>query len=243
MLPLIRMGVGSALYVLAGIAAASPMCYPVDFLSVGQTTVYAQQASTTVLTFKAGMSIDADGAPTAYHPENTGLDDLKHAGTPGRWHALVTDNNRRDGRPIIQTNQDPAPGYYVSTTSLFDRHKALSDPTRYVDALRIPYIVLPTGLHAGVQLGDLAVVINGRNDRMAFAIYADNGPSSRIGEGSIALARQLGVSSSPRSGGVEDNMLYIVFGGSGKRHPLSYMDIQEIASRVYQQWRDDTRMC
>jgi len=28
------------------------------------------------------MSIDADGAPNAYHPDNIGLDDLKNAGYP-----------------------------------------------------------------------------------------------------------------------------------------------------------------
>jgi hypothetical protein len=33
---------------------------------------------------------------------------------PGNWWALVT----RNGRPIVQGADDPAPGFYVSTTTL-----------------------------------------------------------------------------------------------------------------------------
>ena len=35
--------------------------------------------------YESGMTIDADGAPNAYHPGNLGLDDLANAGAPGRW--------------------------------------------------------------------------------------------------------------------------------------------------------------
>ncbi len=38
--------------------------------------------------YEAGMTIDADGAPNAYHPDNTGLDDLRNAGAPGYWEGL-----------------------------------------------------------------------------------------------------------------------------------------------------------
>ena len=41
------------------------------------------------------MTIDADGAPNAYHPDNTGLDDLANAGTPGRWEGLAKDAEGR----------------------------------------------------------------------------------------------------------------------------------------------------
>ena len=82
----------------------------------------------------------ADGAPNAYHPDNSGLDDLSNAGTPGRWEGLAKD---ADGEPIIQGPNDPFPGYYVSATALADRTKPVNDPTRYVDASKIPFIVLP----------------------------------------------------------------------------------------------------
>src|SRR5215469_9907125 len=72
--------------------------------------------------YKSGFAVDADGAYRAYHPDDRpGLDALKHAGHPGDWWALVTDNEKRDGRPVLQEQGDPAPGFYVSTTALYER--------------------------------------------------------------------------------------------------------------------------
>jgi hypothetical protein len=92
------------------------------------------------------------------------------------------------------------------------------DPRHYVDASSIPYVVLPPPvMHVGAaRLGDVAAVFNRRNERLAFAIFADVGPKVHIGEGSIALADTLGLPSDPKSGGVSDRILvYVVFPGSG----------------------------
>ncbi len=78
--------------------------------------------------FEAGMTIDADGAPDAYHPDNTGTDHLANAGRPGNWWALATDTGQPSGQPVVQGPGDPNPGFYVSTTALEDRTKARTDP-------------------------------------------------------------------------------------------------------------------
>jgi len=70
--------------------------------------------------FISGMSIDADGAPNAYHPDDTGLDELANAGSPTDWNGVITD---REGNPLIQEERDPFPGYYISCTSLADKTK------------------------------------------------------------------------------------------------------------------------
>ena len=171
--------------------------------------------------FSSGITIDADGSPNAYNPENTGLDDLANAGNPDHWDGIITD---ADGKPLIQGLGDPFPGYYVSCTSLVDRTKPRTDPTRYVDASKIPYIVLPGNLarQAGVNLGDFAVVVNLRNGKSAYAIFADVGT---LGEGSIALANNLGIWSDARQGGRRNGILYLVFPGSGNRQPRSVDEI------------------
>src|SRR5438045_8956373 len=80
----------------------------------------------------------------AYHPYNkSGLDYLGNAGRPGNWWALVTDNGQPDGNPIRQKNSDPAPGFYISTTSLEDTPQDRKDPRRYVNAEAINFFVLP----------------------------------------------------------------------------------------------------
>src|SRR5580704_6176725 len=76
-----------------------------------------QLAGSRAFFYESGMTIDADGAPNAYHPDNVGLDDLANAGTPGRWEGLAKD---ADGEPFIQGPADPFPGYYVSATALSD---------------------------------------------------------------------------------------------------------------------------
>src|SRR6266436_10005109 len=71
--------------------------------------------------YKSGLAIDADGAFRAYHPnDRLGLDSLAHAGHQGHWWALVTENGKASGRPVVQGKSDPAPGYYVSMTALYD---------------------------------------------------------------------------------------------------------------------------
>ena len=185
------------------------------------------------LLFVSHFAVDADGAPRAYHPDDTGLDALDNAGGPGHWQALVTDD---DGTPVIQRDGDPAPGYFVSTTALEDFSVTnVRDPDRYVDSTRVPYIALPPQVLKHARLGDIAMVINLNNGRSSGAIIADVGPRSRIGEGSIALARELGIDPDARHGGADGNIMYIVFPGSGDGTPADSDDIQKSAEQAFKE--------
>jgi hypothetical protein len=185
--------------------------------------------------YESGMTIDADGAPNAYHPDNTGLDDLANAGAPGRWEGLAKD---ADGEPIIQGPNDPFPGYYVSATALADWSKPLNDPTRYVDASRIPFVVLPGGMarQLAARPGDFAAVFNQRNGMSSYAIFGDVGPYNRIGEGSVALAENLGIRSDARNGGARRGILYLVFPGSGNGRPRPIEEINADGQKLVQGW-------
>jgi hypothetical protein len=208
----------------------------------GALSVFRIQAER-VFFFKAGMRIDADGAPNAYHPEDKGLDLLKYAGRPGDWQGIVTDSS---GHPLLQGPRDPYPGYYISQTSLFNKAKKRTDPTCYVDARAIPYIVLPKDpiltTDGGVRLGDFAAVINTRNHRLTFAIFADQGPRGKIGEGSIALAELLQIPSSPRTGGIEGDIIYVLFPGSGNGQPRTRRDISREGQRAFRAWGGLSRL-
>ncbi|MGA9884647.1 MAG: glycoside hydrolase family 75 protein [Candidatus Acidiferrales bacterium] len=178
--------------------------------------------------FASGMTIDADGAPNAYNADNTGLDDLANAGAPGHWEGILQD---KDGNPLVQGPGDPFPGYYISCTSLADWSKPPNDPARYVDASKIPYIVLPGEMarQAGARPGDLAVVVNIENGSYSYAIFADVGT---LGEGSVALANNLGISSDARHGGSWWGVLYLVFPGSGDHRPKSIDEIDQSAHQL-----------
>jgi glycosyl hydrolase group 75 (putative chitosanase) len=199
---------------------------------VAQNVPIWQAPGSDAFFFVSGMTIDADGAPNAYHPDNSGLDDIANAGAPGHWDGIITD---RSGEPLVQGHDDPFPGYYVSCTSLSDRTKARTDPARYVDASKIPYIVLPRDVaqQGGAQLGDFAVVVNLRNGKSSYAIFADVGT---LGEGSIALADNLGIWSDARQGGRRGGILYLVFPGSGNRQPRTVEEISNETDKLLQDW-------
>ena len=161
-----------------------------------------------VISFTAGMNINADGSPHAYHPQGSppGLDYLANAGHPGNWWGIAT---YPSGQPVVQGTGDPAPGFYVSTTAFQNPSYGTSDPRRYVNSESVPFIVLPSNFPVKVPLGTkCSVTYRGKKSD---AIYADIGPRFQLGEGSIALAKALGINSDPKRGGTEEKMSYAVY--------------------------------
>jgi hypothetical protein len=198
-----------------------------------------------VFFYESGLAIDADGSPRAYHPtDRLGLDSLSHAGHRGNWWALVTDNEKTSGTPVVQGAADPAPGYFVSTTALYDRTNANPrDPRRYVDAEKIPYVVLhPKALHYA-RLGDFATVVNLKNRKVSAAIVADeSAPNLPVGEGSIALAELLAIDSSPRRGGQDGKVVFVIYPGSGNGKPRKLQDIFANSNRLFEAWGGVNRL-
>jgi hypothetical protein len=138
----------------------------------------------------------------------------------------------------VQRKSDPAPGFYVSMTSLFDAANPNErDPHRFVDAARIPYVVLPPAGLKHAKLGDFAIVVNLRNGKVAGAIVADeSAPELKMGEGSIALADALGIDSSPRYGGMERGVAYVIYPGSGNSRPQPLLEIIAHSQRRFRTW-------
>lgn len=199
--------------------------------------------------FKAGLQIDADGAPNAYHPKGRpyGLEKTSYAGRPGNWWGIATDTGRGDGQPIIQGPNDPFPGGYVSTTALRDRTKSDHDPTSYVDARVVPYLSLPGRIDerkssatfsssTGLYVGDLFFAFY----RMSAsdAIWGDVGPDGNLGEGSIALAQRLGLYTSLDNGHDEPDVVFIGFRMSHARPawPWEPERMREAAAMLLENW-------
>jgi hypothetical protein len=196
--------------------------------------------------YESGLAIDADGSPRCYHPiSDKGLDALICAGHPGRWWGIATNTDNIDGkegrgRPFIQDENDPCPGFYVSTTSHVDGSKKLSDPNRYVDSETVPFIVLPP--HLGIAEGALAMVFNPETGDSSAAIYADGGPTGQIGEGSIALAKNLSVNPNPRGGGKDWGIVTLVFTNTHRDCPIELEDVVNTADKNFIMWGGFTRL-
>ena len=152
------------------------------------------------VSFFGEATVDADGSPRAYGPYGQGLDYLENAGHSGNWWGIVTDE---EGYPVLQSEGDPAPGYYISTTSLRNPGFGKNDPRRYVDSEKIPFIVVPVIIARrvkGVVLGCRAEV-QAACGKTVQAVVADLGPATHLGELSIAAAKALGLNHDPKRGG------------------------------------------
>ncbi len=147
--------------------------------------------------------MDADGSPRAYGPGGKGLDFLANAGNArDGWWGIVTE----DGEPVVQGPNDPAPGFYVSTTSYQRREFDKSDPRRYVDSETEIFAVVPKHWRQaipGVVLGCRVTITDTRSGAEVEGVVADFGPKGHVGEASIAAALALGLSGNPKNGGSE----------------------------------------
>jgi Fungal chitosanase of glycosyl hydrolase group 75 len=162
----------------------------------------------------AGFTIDADGSPRCYGPNNSGIDFTANGGTPGStWWGGPVDKNKQ---PIVQKIYEPCPGMYVSGTSLCNPAFKETSQYRYINSEEIPFFVLPGGGHTnGASLGDVGLVYRKKTEDNCYAIYADTGPSSKIGEGSMRLASALKLNNDPKKGGAPESesrgFAYLVF--------------------------------
>lgn len=172
------------------------------------------------------MAIDADGAPNAYHPQDRGIDALGNAGYPnGGWRSVLVVDPADPSKPAVQKT-GAFMGYFLSATTLQDHSKASTDPTRYVDATAVPYMVFPGGFYAMAGTGKLGVLGVARNlstGETSPMIFADVGPRDHaLGEVSVKLAENLGGQDvSPRTGrgAPRGPFAYVIFPGSEASPP------------------------
>ena len=118
---------------------------------------------------------------------------LANGGHPGNWWGLACDAG---GNPFIQTDDDPAPGAYISTTSYQmcflangKTPRPVNDPDRYLDAAAVPFIVVPGSSIQGVP----GIVLGCKCEveykgKVVAALAGDAGPE--FGEFSLALCKQ-----------------------------------------------------
>jgi hypothetical protein len=179
---------------------------------IGAVPIY-RGAGNTIRVPSAPLHVDADGSPRAYGPGCLGEDYIANAGRPGNYWGIVTAN----GVPVVQGPDDPAPGWYVSTTSLQDPGFPIHDPRRYVDSESVPGVVLPGSAYRrwGMRLGDLVLIERPVLALSVWAIFHDVGPGDAFGEATIFSANALKINADPKHGGMDGGIGYTLYPGSG----------------------------
>jgi hypothetical protein len=161
------------------------------------------------------MTVDVDGAPNAYGPNDAlALDYELNAHVGAKRSGLIVGylTKNGDGRtPIRQGPGDPFPGFYISTSAYEDKNnKRIEDPRRYTNAAEINYTLLASvARQARVQLGDFCVVHSLRTGFTVYAIVGDAGHKSGA-EGSLALLQRLGYKFKDGKADEEENANIVV---------------------------------
>jgi hypothetical protein len=102
----------------------------------------------------------------------------------------------RQGYPCRYGQESEYPGYFISATTFKKASRTRADgckPTQYLDAEKVPFLVVPTEKFGGLQLGDIAIGFLKTPTRLhiAYGIAGDTGPYDHFGEGSIAFNQAL----------------------------------------------------
>ena len=122
-----------------------------------------------------------------------------------------------DGKQSAQCNSNTDPSFQ-NQTSAVDSH---GNP---LDASSLPYVVVPLPSSrfdygsAGLAYGSVIAVIY--MDRVEYAVFGDEGPTSIIGEASYATAQSLGIDPDPSTGGADGGVAYLAFTGPSAVVPV-----------------------
>lgn len=174
----------------------------------------------------ADGDIDADGANgqngalPAYCADNKGSEALANGGMAIRDGKVICAKSW--ARDIVILGKDNQPKVFkqigrfyfpkgVIASRTWYRHPGMKvdDPAAYLDSETVPYIVVPPMIVQGVS-----GIVRGSKCRVTYGnktvegVVGDLGPRTKVGEISIEMARQLGIRSNPRNGGIDTPDLY-----------------------------------
>jgi hypothetical protein len=162
----------------------------------------------------------------------------------------------RNGAPCIRGPKLSDPGYFVAATS-FTRTKVTPttscDPSHYIDASKVPFVVIPGNAFGTLSTGDIAIGFarSESGDRVVFGIVGDKGPFYKTAEASIAFNSKMLRRTKPLKNSTEQDdidielgkdhitaMGVLVLGGtaSALRGDFSAANIASIGNRLLKRW-------
>lgn len=217
-----HLAIGATLSALASWSAAECPLIPQQTFAhaeIGAVNVFQDPASRAIA-FASQMQVNTDGAPDSYHPDDLGITHICNGisvGSACTWKAQCLPEYRQaraqgfkgpqkicffamaadeHGVPLIQGENDPRPGYFVSTTALKQPGRDVRTPQAQLDSNAVPFAVIPGRWNKtrqpGPRLGDFGVAWRRSSDKLAYFVVGDIGPNNKLGEGSVALHQALG---------------------------------------------------
>ncbi|WP_350279183.1 peptidoglycan-binding protein [Kribbella sp. HUAS MG21] len=122
-----------------------------------------------------------------------------------------------DGQRTTQCNENTDPSFQPETSWQ-------QSDGRPLNSAGLPFIVVPLPSSiwdyrtAGIGGATVAAVVY--QDKVAYAVVGDQGPTGIIGEGSYKLAQQLGINPNPATGGIDGAVVTFVLFPGVKASPI-----------------------
>ncbi len=178
-----------------------------------------------VLLWQADMDVDADGSDGDRVPAGNGVSATFKPFTSFRWSKKTPAPNpylpateeklRRIEIELKKATSERKRELKNSAAELRDEVSAMKKFS-YLIGTTDPFIVMPGSFGKGkdaAKVGDYAVVVAGNS--IYPAIVGDVGPSDKIGEASLRIARQINAASNPNNRPMSDlQATYLVFNGT-----------------------------
>lgn len=165
--------------------------------------------------FDGDADIDFDGANgmngqrAAYMVGDKGIEYLANGGMQMRGGEVVPLHDWY--KDIVILGADGLPqvfpgGIIASKTSYRRQGHSKDDPSAYLDAATVPYIVVPPVClekTRGAVLGCLARATHLKSGRTGVGVVGDVGPRNKVGEISAAMAELLHIPNDRHGGGID----------------------------------------
>jgi hypothetical protein len=190
-------------------AIALPLIATTAFAATGADLAVA--AAPTAAELLAKTQTCTPASTGKYATDDGGSSTINICKTGSAYHWTSDLDIDCDGISTPRCNRSTDPAYFnqtsfqTSTGSFFT-----ADITHFF------VIPLPSSRfnyqNAGIRPGNVGAVIF--NNRVVYAVFADEGPNNIIGEASYATAQALGIDPNPATGGTAGPVTFIVFTGT-----------------------------
>ena len=192
-------------------AVALPLLATTAFAATHGTTVTAAAAGPTAAQLLAKVSGCTPASTGKYATDEGETANISICKTGSAYHWTSDLDIDCDGITTSHCSHSTDPAYYdetsfqTSTGAFFT-----ADVTHYF------VVPLPSSrfnyTSAGIKPGNVGAVIY--NNKVVYAVFADEGPDDIIGEASYATAQALGIDPDPATGGTAGPATFIVFTGT-----------------------------
>jgi hypothetical protein len=197
---------------LLAVAVALPLAATTAFAATHQTTApTAAAAGPTAAQLLAKVANCTPASNGKYATDEGGPATINICKTGNAYHWTSDMDIDCDGITTTRCSHSTDPAYFNETSFQTSTGQFFTADITHYFVIPLPSSRFNYG-SAGIKPGNVGAVIY--NNKVVYAVFADEGPDNIIGEASYATAVALGIDPNPATGGTAGPVTFIVFTGT-----------------------------